>query len=751
MTDLAPKIEDKQKVILTVKAEVKPQYSSVLLTWSALGAAALLTVIYGRSVVFNIGGGVLGGGIDGYENMWNDWWVQKALSEFRNPFFTDYIYYANGTSLRFHTLHPSTGILAAPLWWLFGGAVSTNLVFLLSLCFTCFFGFLLIRDVLLASPKSAENKLWTNVAAFVGAAIFTFANGQVIGFFGAGQTEKLSAQWLPLYFLLLFRALNRPQWQLYCALSILSLVLLALTDWQYTLYAVLATLLYFIFLLFTRRTLREKAIILGKLSLIGGIFGASIFFPLVLPMINEANNSPWLSVSEQARFNSKDILDFVSLSLDNPGYIALALVIIGIISAWKVAEGARFWLIAGLSAAVMSLGPKLFVGGTQTDLALPYSLLYKLPVLSAGRDPQRFYTLAMLAFGVLAAFGLVYLLGLVAKANLPAKKLFSGGLVGAILVGSLYGFVAESGKAQVYPLNPTPFYQQLRQDKNQYAILELPTFSDESEWQDKDMGFGTLHQKQRFGGRMARDHKLSNPNNFTKNVLLFRDLFYLSSVQSQIELFRPKRDIVPTPDFAKIGLPLLNYYNTRYIVLYNLAIGRKLNSDILNFLTQVYGGTLPPLHYEDGFMRVFKVPEVAPLPSTQAVILDIGRGWYAAETDGTNVWRWADSTDGQSAEIFLPNLSKERQKRTISFKALTFVPEGGKQPRTINVAINGYALAQIPFPEYGQEKELEIMIDVPPGVNIITFTSPEAALPANKDKTVDGRMLSFRLAEVKMK
>jgi hypothetical protein len=64
MTDLAPKIEDKPKVRLNEQAEVKPQSSTTLLTWLALLAAALLTVIYGRSVVFNIGGGVLGGGID---------------------------------------------------------------------------------------------------------------------------------------------------------------------------------------------------------------------------------------------------------------------------------------------------------------------------------------------------------------------------------------------------------------------------------------------------------------------------------------------------------------------------------------------------------------------------------------------------------------------------------------------------------------------------------------------------------------
>ena len=91
----------------------------------------LLAAIYGRVAVFNLGYGVVGGDLDGYENLWNDSWIRTAIFDLhRNPlFFTDYLYYPTGISLRFHTLNPLNGIFALPLWPLFGSVASTNLKF----------------------------------------------------------------------------------------------------------------------------------------------------------------------------------------------------------------------------------------------------------------------------------------------------------------------------------------------------------------------------------------------------------------------------------------------------------------------------------------------------------------------------------------------------------------------------------------------------------------------------------------------
>ncbi len=730
-------------------------------TFLAFLASLGLTLIYARNVVSNLSSGVLGGGTDGYENMWDDFWVQKALFELgRNPFFTDYMYYPLGTSLRFHTLHPSTGILSAPLWWLFGGIVSTNLVFLLSLVFTCFFAFLLFRNILTQSflsrtTESAFSPFQQNLAAFGGAALFSFANLQVVNFLAAGQTEKLSAQWLPLYFLFLFRAVRPdPRWWLWVSLSVTTLITLSLTDWQYTIYAVLTTLLYFVFLLFTRRSWAEKGLIFAKLALVGGVYLAIVLVPLLLPMLKEANDSPWLSISEQSVFHSLDLLDYLRPDLTNPGYLALVLIVFGLITGWRQSEGLRFWAICGGMAALMTLGPRLIFAGTITDLPMPYALLYRLPVLSAGRDPQRFYTLVMLAFGVLFAFGLLALftrLQTLTAPRLPKnwqKQTLLALSTVFVLSLTLLGFLLETNKATVTPPTWPPFYQQLAQDHDKYAILELPTFPAEGPAQDIFMGYATLHQKYRFGGRMARDHKLNNPANLTKTALLFRDFFYMNTPQAS--LFRPKSDFLPTPDFGKLGLPLLNYYNVRYIVIYNNEVGRRLNEQILALLTQVYGGKLPPTYYEDTLMRVYKVPAVPALPADQSVFLDVGQGWYTAQPQGQQTSRWADTSEDQSAQVLALNLGPISRQVKINFKALNFVPEGTRQKRTLRVALNDQNLVEYTLPEYGLEQDLELSLTLPPGLNHLTFSSPQPALPANPDRNVDGRQLSFRLSDLKL-
>ncbi|MEI6047177.1 MAG: hypothetical protein WCS37_22775, partial [Chloroflexota bacterium] len=388
-------------------------FTSGSLFWGLLGSL-LLAAIYGRVALLNLTTGLVGGDLDGYENLWNNFWVKTAFFNFRNPFYTDYIYYPTGISLRFHTLNPFNGLMTLPLNLTLGWVATTNLLFVLSLAFTTFFGFLLIQDLV--------GNSW---AAFAGAALFTYANDQVIGFFSFGQAEKLSAEWYPLYLFLMFRVLHgRPvkggiaresgRWWLYPALSILTLVILSLTDWQYLIYAVFTTLLYFGFILCTRRSWREKRLLFFKLAGIGGTYAAVVVFPLLLPMIKEAAESPWLSVSDQSVYHSRDLLDLVKPGLKNPGFLALIVAVLGLGMAWRKRGGARevalFWLLLTLFAEVMALGPRLILNEQLTEIPMPYNWLYKLPVFSTGRDPARFYTIAMLGSGILVAFGLRYFL-----------------------------------------------------------------------------------------------------------------------------------------------------------------------------------------------------------------------------------------------------------------------------------------------------------------------------------------------------
>ncbi len=710
----------------------------------ALLGSILLAAIYGRVAIFNLTTGVIGGDLDGYENLWNNYWVKTALFDLkRNPFYTNYIYYPTGISLRFHTLNPFNGLLTLPFNLTLGWVATTNLLFLFSLATTTFFAFWLIRDIV------GEN--W---AAFAGAALFTYANEQVLGYFLYGQAEKLSAQWYPLYLFFMFRALGTNQkikpagrkLVLYIALSIITLIIISLVDWQYVIQAVVTTLAYFGFVLFTQRSWPEKGQIFLKLAAIGGIYAALIAIPLLLPMLREAADSPWLSVSEQSVFRSQALLDFVRPGLTNPGYLALLVGLVGLLVAWRRQNNERepllFWLLVGFGACILTLGPRLIWDSTPTEIRLPYALVYKLPVLSIGRDPGRFYIIAMLGFGIISAFGLKYLLNL--KFFLAHRYYYS--LFTILFIGvSLGGFVLEAGKAEAFPPDWPPFFEQIGQDKEDYAILELPLFSDVTtqlgRGEDVYEAYQVIHHKARFSGRLARDHKLTYPGNFVKKASFFHQLFWLVSPEKQ-QFYYPERDFLARTDYTTQAIPILNYYNVRYVIMYNEAISRRHRAAFEAVLKQAFGKDYVPF-YQDKLMIVYKVP-TAPAPANP-VTLDVGEGWYAAQTENNQTYRWADNRDKQPSQLYTMNLTQQPREATFSFKLFSY-----EKPRTVKLQINGYEAGSFELkPEEGP-KAFELKLQLPPGNNLLTFTTSDPPLPT-PDPKQDARLLSFGASDFILK
>jgi len=56
------------------------------------------------------------GGLDGYQNVWNLWWVNKAVRELHMlPWSTMYLHHPGGTTLVGHTLNPFNGLIAIVL------------------------------------------------------------------------------------------------------------------------------------------------------------------------------------------------------------------------------------------------------------------------------------------------------------------------------------------------------------------------------------------------------------------------------------------------------------------------------------------------------------------------------------------------------------------------------------------------------------------------------------------------------------
>lgn len=736
-------------------------------TWWALLGSVLLALLYARATIPHLTSGIAGGKYNGYENLWNDYWLRTALLHLhRNPFFTTYLDYPTGVSLRFHTLNPLGGLLALPLWPLIGPISGMNVKFLLAIVGSVFFAYLLLRD-LTGSP----------LAAFGGAVVYCFANTLMLDYYTTAEENYLmGAALLPLYVVFLLRAADRPRWRRDGIAATAMLFALCLTDWQYTLFAVLLTLLYFLFRAGTDRSMQATLRLLARFALIGGIWAAVIFPPLLLPMIREAQSSPWLTVGDEATGYSRSIGQFVTPGTENPGYLVLAVTLVGLFLVLRNRAAARdrqivaFWACVAALACVISLGPRLeFHRFTPTRTPLPAALMYRVPVLNVGRKPHEFYaSLAMLAFGVLFAFSLRACLPPVrhflhrrvaARPRLRWLERAGGPSLAAILLAiTLAPFFARAGRPENFPLNVPSFYRDvLAKDPGQYAILELPIFaSKRGQYGGTYQAFQITHGKYRFGASISRDHNNESPALFARHATLFRDFFWLPE-PAMVEQYRPAKrpDFLATPVYSEIGVPLLNYYNVRYVVLYRDALLDTGQGDgttapqVLDaaerLVHQVLGAEARPV-FEDGVAEIYRVPD-AP-PPAQPVFLDTGNtGWYAPELTPEKIpYRWADTQGGTPAELLLFNLSPEHRRMRVQFTAINY-----QTARSVDIAINGYTADHLTLAP-DENKDVTLDLDIPPGMNRLTLTSPEPPVPVQPDPRFgkDNRLLSFALRQVRL-
>jgi hypothetical protein len=758
---------DQQKPQLAPSQTGAPGWLRSPILW-VTGTSFLFAALFARVPLLHLNDGAVGGDIDGYNNIWNYYWLKTALLDLhRNPYFTDYIYYPTGISLRFHTFNPINGLITMPFNLAFGYIPTFNLLFFFAPALTLLFSFLLIRDWV-GNP-------W---AAFAGAVIAAYGDYHVAVFLSAGQSSYITLQWIPLYFFFLYRAMRgRPlwsttnelsgfdtrRWLLYTALSILTLLLITLTDWQFLMLVVFATLLYGLFVLFTSRTWREKGIVLARLAAIGGIYAAIVAFPLLLPMIKEAADNPWLDVSYQSSFHSVDILWLVTPGIGLHGIVVLMLALLGL---WALLKGgtiarqaAFFWLLVVAFFYLMSLGPVLVVNGQFTDIPLLYSLLQKLPVISSGRDPARFTLIATIGLSVLFAFGVRALLawlratidrqqqGATSTAfRLPPSAFLPLLAVALLLAAPVGSVLAESGRAHIDPPRFLDFYQQLAQDKDGYAILELPIFSDAGLGADHYQMYQLLHGKFRFSGRIARDRKLTNPDNFVKTASLFDHLWLLSTPADYRDQFYPKEDFLQRTDYSTQGLAILNYYKVRYIILYKDALAATGpdwdEQDFKTIIAQVLGPDAKE-YYDDQVMRVYKVPDGP--PAANPLTLDTGEGWYKSEkrsTDGV-VYRWANLADNDAAQLYSMNLWQQPVSARLTFTAFPY-----QTPRTLHVMLDGTETATFQLNPEAGETPLSIDLTMTSGNHLIAFTSPEPSQPANL--LHDTRQLSFSLYNLQL-
>ncbi len=373
---------------------------------------------------------------DGLQNVWNLWWVNKAVTELgKLPWHTEYLHYPFGISLVGHTLNPFNGFVAIPLLRALSLVQAHNVIVTGSFVLGGYTAFLLAYRLSRAYvPSLAAGYIFTFSS-------YHFAHAQ-------GHLQLVSLEWLPLFLLLWDRLICQPTIaRAISAAAALFLVLLC--DYYYFLYALVAGYM------FVRRqayALKDNLYPFKKPYLVPlrAFVGAAALLcgPLVGALTLGGLGDPWLGAHASEEFS----LDLLGLFVYGghwrfawltewfwgrlPGNIHessvhLGLSVLALLGyVWlkrkePAARGIGLWYHFFLLFTILSLGPALQVWGQRVPFtSLPYGWLeIALPPLRVSGMPVRMVVMVTLSAAVISAVGLKLLLDGPARARLIAGGL----------------------------------------------------------------------------------------------------------------------------------------------------------------------------------------------------------------------------------------------------------------------------------------------------------------------------------------
>jgi hypothetical protein len=669
-------------------------------TWVVTLLYALIAVIMTYPVAFKLSSAVAGGAAgDNFQRVWSLWWSKKAWLDLGTSVGDlQTLYYPTGA---YHTLlaaEPYVQLLALPLVSLFGPLAAYNVEFLLS--------FLLRGLTMYLLCEYITRNRW---AAFIGGLIFGFFPSQtahaVSGHFG-----QIMTYWFPLYALFLFKLFARPDIRnaLLCGLFLALSLTVYLMHIAY--FVAPFTLLFLV--MYCQRLSDARVIkgfvgasllaallsapfllpiVVGKLSgqmdYLGGKGGMTVFSVDLLAFLIPPPYHPVLSLWEEFRLVRRIVY---AESMAYLGLTALGLALWGL---KRKKSEARFWLILGISTAVLSLGPFLKVGGElvrytiedkESYVVLPYALLTKVPFFEWGRTPSRLSGTMSFALAVLASLG--------AGDILPRLKTQWGraAFVGGIALLVLFEYVA------IFPFpmaggHIPDFYRKTAKEPEEYAILDLPIEGGGSTGtSNQAMYYQMFHGHRIVGGFIYRFPAGAKELTRLMGQLAYRPL---------------NEDIVAYPP-SEESLAALSRLGVRYVVVHKFS---PIAADVVASLQQSLGQPL----FEDRQITAFATPqENDRLPVEAIPFLDEEDNWGPLESWEGVPSRWMGN-DGL-IYFYLPEEGKYR----LRFTAYT----DGNQYTNLQVFINEQPSGK--FVVRGWQSLVTPVLRLEKGLNVARFHLP---------------------------
>jgi hypothetical protein len=545
-----------------------------------LGVYIVLTLALTWPLITEMSTRLAGDDVDVLINPWADWWTGKALTEGLDLYYTDYLFYPQGTSLVFHSFSHVNTAISLLLTPLLGGFAAYNLAILLTYIISGFGLYLL-----------AKYLTGCRLAAFVAGVVFAFHPYHM---FQSSHPVLVTTQFIPLFALAFIRLLNntdasRSKRMQQTLLAALWFLLTALSSWHLMLMLAAWAVLYLLYdLLFDKA--QRTLLAFGYVMLLVGILVLTVM-PFLWPIIREqlTTDTAYMAVEvEEGRGN--DLLSFFTPNRLHPlfgpsvlevnsrigytrnvpayvGYVALVLALIGIATARRET---RFWWVTGVLFFVLSLGSQLKWEGVPLHTRhLPWAV----PIISVLRHPLRLNSLLFFSLAVLVAYGSRWVYD---RLSLHSKLLAY--LVLLLLAGVLLF------EYWVYPFPTTqpeysPFLDELAQQEGDFAIANFPS----GRQADKYYMFQqTVHGKRMIGGVVSR-----TPDD--------ADAF----LDTNLLLGAMRNENVPN-EYIKERLAVLAAQNVRYVIVHKTLMNAERMENWQQWLVNY-----PAPYFEDDKVIVY--------------------------------------------------------------------------------------------------------------------------------------------------
>lgn len=242
-----------------------------------LASYTLITSVFTYPLLEDFPGVVAGSGT-AWQNLWNIWWVKKALLELRaTPYFTEYLFYPAGVSLAFNTLTLLNCFLGLPLLCFFSLTEAYNILVFLSFVLAGY-GMFMLADYFLGDKR----------IAFVCGIIYSFSPYHVHEIY-SGHLHTASIQWIPFFILYLMKTLREGgRSPIYAGFF---LFIVSLSSWQYMGAAVIYAAFAVAFKVMGEK--HDKSRVLGDSARMFAVF-AVLVAPFAVPLVSDYMSSDYM-------------------------------------------------------------------------------------------------------------------------------------------------------------------------------------------------------------------------------------------------------------------------------------------------------------------------------------------------------------------------------------------------------------------------------------------------------------------------